>query len=200
MIDKILSSDQAWLIAWNNFANSSHFWLVFSKLIAEYLIYLVPVILIVLWFWPVSPSASRGGPRESKKAALKAVLAGGVGLSIAKVIGPIINRPRPFEGGSIHEILFHRPDYSFPSDHAILLFALTFSFWLSGYKKLAIVMFGLSLFISAARIAVGVHFPSDIISGGILGIFIAWIIHLLDRPLQIVYNFLIKIATSIRLA
>jgi len=201
MIDKILSLDQAWLIAWNNFANSSHFWLVFSKLIAEYLIYLVPVILIVLWFWPVSPGASRGGPRESKKVALRATFAGLVAWLLASnIIGRAINRPRPFESSGVHEILFHRPTYSFPSDHAAFLFALSFSFWLSGYKKLATVVFIASLLIGAARIAVGVHFPSDIISGAILGIFIARLIHLFDRPLEIVYNFIINIAKSTKLA
>jgi len=191
MIDKILSFDQTWLLAWNNFANSSPFWLVFPKFMAEYLIYLAPIMLIILWF-------SRA---ESKKVALRATFAGLVAWLIASnIIGRLINRPRPFESGEIQELIFHRPTYSFPSDHAAFLFALGFSFWLSGYKKLAIAVFVVSLLIGAARIAVGVHFPSDIIFGGILGIFIAWLIELLDRPLQIVYNFLINIAKSIRLA
>lgn len=150
---------------------------------------------------PVSPGASRGGPRESKKVALRATFAGLVAWLLASnIIGRAINRPRPFESSGVHEILFHRPTYSFPSDHAAFLFALSFSFWLSGYKKLATVVFIASLLIGAARIAVGVHFPSDIISGAILGIFIARLIHLFDRPLEIVYNFIINIAKSTKLA
>ena len=191
MIDKILSFDQAWLIAWNNFANSSHFWLKSIKFIAECLIYLVPVMLIILWFWKA----------ESKKVALRATFAGLVAWLIASnIIGRLINRPRPFESLDVHELIFHRPTYSFPSDHAAFLFALCFSFWLSGYKKIALAIFILAIIIGAARIAVGVHFPSDIIAGGILGIFIAWLIELLDRPLRIVYNLLIRIARLIKLA
>lgn len=191
MIDKLLSYDQAWLIAWNNFANSSHFWLIILKFMAECLIYLAPIMLIVLWFWQAA----------SKKNALRATFAGlAAWLMAANILGRLINRSRPFESGEIHELIFHRPTYSFPSDHAAFLFALGFSFWLSGYKKLAVAIFISAIAISAARIAVGVHFPSDVISGAILGVLIAWLINLLDRPLQIVYHLLINIAKKARLA
>jgi len=190
MLDKILAWDKAWLLAWNSFISRSNFWGTVAKFTAGALIYLVPIILFIVWFFSAA----------AKKVALRAVLAGGIGLIIAKIIGPALNRPRPFETSGVNEFLFHRPDYSFPSDHAILLFAMAFSFLFSGYKRLAIFMFILAFVIIASRIAVGVHYPSDIIAGALIGLIISWLVHLLDRPLAIVYNFLINIAKKIKLA
>jgi undecaprenyl-diphosphatase len=132
--------------------------------------------------------------------ALRALFSSGLGLGLAMVIGKSLNRPRPFEAGGVQEILFHRPDYSFPSDHATLLFALAMSFYLSGYKKLAYLMLVLGITIGAARVMAGVHYPSDIIAGALVGIIAAYLLKLLDPIMDHVYRFIISLAKKIRLA
>lgn len=69
--------------------------------------------------------------------------------------------------------------YSFTSSHAANHFALaTFiSLTLGGIiKGIRIPLFLWAGIISFAQVYVGVHFPLDVISGGILGIFIGWIV------------------------
>ena len=95
---------------------------------------------------------------------------------------------------------YHRPSYSFPSDHAAALFAVCFSLWLSGYKKLALFIFILALLMSIARIAAGLHWPSDILGGIVVGFSSAYLIWILDKSLNNIYNFLIGIARKLRLA
>lgn len=191
MIDKLLQIDHNWLVFLNHFALSSKIIREVFIIGGEYLIYLVPLILIVLWFWEV----------KSKKVALRAVLAGLVSwLVAANILGRLINRPRPVEAGQIQEVLFHRPTYSFPSDHAAFLFALSFSFWLSGYKKLSYFSFALAIISSFSRVALGFHYPSDILVGAFLGILIGWLIWLFDRPLNYLYNFMLCLARKMRLA
>jgi undecaprenyl-diphosphatase len=63
---------------------------------------------------------------------------------------------------------------SFPSDHAVLFFALcTGLLFIS--KKIGIYAFiYTTIFIALPRVYLGLHYPTDIICGGLLGIAIAW--------------------------
>ncbi len=190
-MNKILNLDNRWLDALNRIATSNHFLQTLTKDAAEYLIYIIPLLLVVVWFYSA----------QSKKVALRALGAGGLGLLITRIIGQNVNRARPFAGtGGIKEILFHRPDYSFPSDHATLLAAITLSLYLSGYKKLSYFVFALFVIIGLARVAAGIHFPSDIIVGGVVGIGTAYIVYALDGLLNYIYEFIILVAKKIRLA
>lgn len=191
MYQKLLNFDKNWLTSWNNFANSSFAMQYFFKILAEYLIYLSPLILVILWFWQA----------VAKKVALRATLSGLLSwLLVSSVIGRLIARPRPFENGFVKELFFHRPTYSFPSDHTAFLIAVAFSFWLSGYKRLSLFMFILAGIISLSRIAAGIHYPSDIFGGALIGLIVSWLVWLFDRPLDYLYNFLINIARKLRLA
>ena len=198
MKEKLSAIDHSWLLALNHLANSSKFWQDIFKFFGVYFIYLVPIILIGLWFWD----------QKSKKVALQAVFSGLFSwLVLTKIIAYLVKRPRPFESGGIQELIFRRPDFSFPSDHAAFLFAVAASLWFSLDKKLAYFMFAVAIIISIARVGIGAHFPSDIISGAFLGIVGAWIIWLLERPLNYFYNliiafynFLIALARRLKLA
>ncbi len=191
MFTKIIGIDQSGLLALNHLATSSHFWEIIFKFLGFYLIYAFPLFLVILWFYSA----------QTKKIALRATLAGLLGwLVIANVLGRIINRPRPFEIGGVTELLFHRPTYSFPSDHATFLFAIAISFYYSGYKKLAFWTLLAVVLIAIGRIGMGVHFPSDIVAGALIGWFVAWLVRLLDRPLNYLYNFLILVAKKVKLA
>lgn len=157
--------------------------------LAQYLIYGIPVLLVILWFWSV----------KVKKATFKSALAAIVAwLGFAKIIAHVVNRPRPSEmlmAGK--ELLFHRPDTSFPSDHATMLFALALSLRLYGLKTLGNVLLVVSAVIAISRVMVGVHFPLDVVGGAILGCLVAllfWTIReYIDRYLaDPILNFLKK--------
>ncbi|MEK7142819.1 MAG: phosphatase PAP2 family protein [Patescibacteria group bacterium] len=191
MLSKILQIDNNWLSFLNHFALSHKIAREVFIIGGIYLIYLIPIVLIVLWFWEV----------KTKKVALKAVFAGLISwLAIANILGRLINRPRPVEAGQIQEVIFHRPSYSFPSDHTAFLFAVSISFFLVGYRKLSYFCFFLAIISSFSRIALGFHYPSDILAGAILGLIVGFLVWLFDRPLNYLYNFILAIAGKMRLA
>jgi len=189
-MSKIQSMDLKILLSLNQFF-AKHNLGFLDKILAEYLTYTLPLILIVLWFWS----------KDAKKVALRALFSAILAWPIfSTIIGKLANRERPFETGGVQELIFHRPTYSFPSDHAAALFAVAMSFYFSGYKKLSYIMFAVAIIVSFFRIATGIHWPTDVLAGAVLGIFSAYLINLFDKPLAIVYNFFIGIARKLRLA
>ncbi|MEK7552002.1 MAG: phosphatase PAP2 family protein [Patescibacteria group bacterium] len=83
------------------------------------------------------------------------------------------HRPRPFLALSLEHLLIN-DSYSFPSGHTIFLFALgTATYFFN--KKLAYFIFVSGLLVGLGRIAGGVHYPSDILGGILLGALIGFI-------------------------
>lgn len=166
-------------------------WGFVNKFFAEYLIYSVPLVLLWLWFYD----------QKSKKVALRAffsiILAWPI---LAYIIGKFIHRARPFDLGGVQELIFHRPTYSFPSDHAAALFAVSASFWFSGNKKMGVIFFIIAIVVSIFRVAAGLHFPSDIVGGLVLGVLAAYLVNLFDKPLNIIYELIIKLAKKVKLS
>lgn len=184
----IVALDQKILYYLNNLIKD---WGFANTFFAKYLIYALPVFLIWLWFYD----------RKSKKVVLRIItsilLAWQV---ISNLIGHFVNRPRPFEFGNVRELVFHLPTYSFPSDHAAATFAVAAALWFTGNKKLAFIALAGAIVICFFRVATGIHWASDIIAGAIVGIIAAWLVDLFDKPLNIAYEFIIRIAQKLRLA
>jgi undecaprenyl-diphosphatase len=69
-----------------------------------------------------------------------------------------------------HTHLFHAPDASFPSNHAVFCFAAAFSLWSNGIRKrIGWILFGLACLVCWARVYLGVHFPFDMVGGLLVG-------------------------------
>lgn len=174
----------------NGLAESSVFLKNFFVAMGIYFIYLIPVVLILFWFY--SPHA--------KKAALRVLVPGVAAIYIGEFLTTYFKRLRPVLNGSGQELAFHRPTYSFPSDHAMFLLAVTFSFWFFGYKRFAKVLFALSAIVLVARVAIGFHYPSDILSGGVVGFGIAWVFHKAEPVLKHLYDLVEEIAHKLKLS
>ena len=166
--------EQAVLEFFNGLISNNFILDTFLKFVAIYLIWVIPLFLIIYFLL------------GSKKIALRAFFAGVLSwLLFADLIGNYIYfRPRPFTTLPLKEVVFHRPDYSFPSDHAAFLFALAFSFYLAGAKKVSYWLFGLGIIIPIVRVMAGLHFPTDILAGWLLGIFVAWLLWLVKDPID----------------
>jgi undecaprenyl-diphosphatase len=103
--------------------------------------------------------------REEKKDHwffLPSILATGMGILLSEILlKNIIMRPRP-PGAYLL-------DYSFPSTHATIAWAMAYVLWRED-KKLRPWLIILATLISLSRIYLGVHYPSDVIAGSLIGI------------------------------
>lgn len=102
-----------------------------------------------------------------------------ISLAVGAVIGNLclknwIMRDRPCWIDQTVPLLIKSPeDYSFPSGHTLAAFETAMSIFLVN-RKWGIPMFLLAAVIALSRLYLFVHFPTDVLSGMVLGVFIAW--------------------------
>lgn len=103
---------------------------------------------------------------------LAAVLSRGI---LTEAVRFFYDRPRPYEALSFEPLLTNGSG-AFPSGHMAFLFALGVALFFYN-RKWGAWFLALSALAGLARIAAGVHWPSDILGGAIIGIisgFLAW--------------------------
>ncbi|WP_298438928.1 undecaprenyl-diphosphatase [Geobacter sp.] len=141
-------------------AGLAGFWLALPVFLAEYLIGIVPALLILLWF----RDRSETGRTRLLRTFFSAMLA----LGVNQLIGLFYQHPRPFVAGLGHTYLPHAADSSFPSDHVTVLCAVGLALFLDRTTRRAgAVLMLAALPVAWARIYLGVHFPFDMV--GALG-------------------------------
>ncbi|MFA7244285.1 MAG: phosphatase PAP2 family protein [Patescibacteria group bacterium] len=107
-------------------------------------------------------------------ALIGAALATGVALITDIIISIFWSRPRPFI--SHPELVFPENvnisihTSSFSSSHTYIAFAIATAIFLYGHKKLGVFLFAVAILVAISRIGVGLHYPSDVIGGALLGI------------------------------
>lgn len=100
----------------------------------------------------------------------------------------LVQRTRPYirfaEVDSRAGDIARRDPYSFPSGHAALSFALATS-WTLSHPKWYVAAPGYlwATTVAMSRVWLGVHYPSDIFFGAVLGAAIAWGVHELGSTL-----------------
>lgn len=101
----------------------------------------------------------------------------------SRFMKPFFQRPRPCHEehlqSIIHMVTGCGGKYGFVSSHAANSFGLAMICWLLFRKKHPWVgwIFLWAVPVSYSRIYLGVHYPSDVILGAIIGMIIAWIIY-----------------------
>jgi undecaprenyl-diphosphatase len=115
--------------------------------------------------------AARGAAHVAwRRASLAAVLSACLGLAVGKLISELVDRARPFvaDPHGVHLFTAHAADPGFPSDHATAAFAIAAAIFLRkrGWGIAALVA---ATVLSIGRVALGVHYPSDVLAGAALG-------------------------------
>ena len=136
-------------------------WLLqLAMLLAEYLIWLVPIGLVAGWLRATEPT---------RRWLLVATVSGLVGLACNQAIGLVWQHPRPFMIGLGHTFLAHAPDSSFPSDHLTLWWSVTgVVLFARRFRSLGAALVLMGLPIAWARIYLGVHFPLDMAGAAVV--------------------------------
>jgi len=106
-----------------------------------------------------------------------------VAVLVGKSLNQLVIRDRPFvvfPDEVRHIALIVRPD-SFPSIHAVAAFGLVGGVLLGRYRRVGVIMLALASAMIAARVAAGVHWPSDVVGGGLIALFMAALFMVVQR-------------------
>jgi undecaprenyl-diphosphatase len=108
--------------------------------------------------------------RNARHGVVAAALSAGLALTLAKLLSDAIARQRPFvdHPHTAHLFIKHAADYGFPSDHASGAFAIAVALLLR-HRRAGLLALAMAVAISIGRVMVGVHYPSDVAAGAVLG-------------------------------
>ena len=135
------------------------------------------VFALIWWLWFQDEEV-----RRKREALLAAMIASIPALTIAWALSHLIYRPRPLNETQ----LFFRVPYgesstgwvsqsSFPSDHAVLFFALATGIFLASRRAGWFSLVYGTTVICLPRLYLGAHYLTDILAGAAIGIFLAWL-------------------------
>ena len=127
------------------------------------------------WFWIVL-SLLLMVPRQTRWIGITSLAAIVIGALITNVtLKNLVARTRPYEVVEGLVLLIEKQrDYSFPSGHTCASFAAAGVYWRMLPKKFGIPLVILAAMIAFSRLYVGVHYPTDVLAGLLIGLFAAW--------------------------
>jgi undecaprenyl-diphosphatase len=138
---------------------------------------IMAVATVALWLF-----ARPGGRTKWKFAAVSALASGALAVLVTEVIAKIWDRHRPFVDHHVHVWGTHARDASFPSSHASAAFAIAFAVLLFD-RVVGAIFIAAAIVIGVGRVVVGVHYPSDVLGGFLIGLAAAILVVKLGRPL-----------------
>jgi undecaprenyl-diphosphatase len=179
MMETITTLDQQLAIAVNALVGQS---LVLDRFMAQVmqlpLVKLGPIVLLAIWLWSGRDQGDGHGPNPGRRTMV--VLVMGVVCTLATTIivqNLVPNRPRPIYDPALGLTIaiglpvgILRDWSSFPSDHASLSFAMATAIWLHSRRLGALALIWAALAACAPRFFLGLHYPSDLIGGAVIGI------------------------------
>lgn len=132
-----------------------------AEFAASGVIVFVPVLLVVLWIW--------GNPVR-RAGLIATAIAAAFALGANQLLGLLWYEPRPFMIGLGRTLIAHPPENSFPSDHTTFMLTIGLGLLMTraapAWGKVVII---LGLAVAWARIYLGLHFPIDMITSGLVG-------------------------------
>jgi undecaprenyl-diphosphatase len=144
------------------------------------------LMMALLWWAWALPGEEERRRKDREILIIGLVAAVFVGLACRIVAAAVPFRERPIHNPDLHLQLPYGLDpktllswSSFPSDHAAVYFALTVAIWMVSRQLGVIALIDTVLINCLTRLYIGVHYPSDIIAGALLGILTTFV---LTRP------------------
>ena len=136
--------------------------------------------------------------KKTRKVGLCCALALIFDLLVVNIaIKPLVARIRPYVVLNEITILTHQPgDHSFPSGHSAGSFACAWAFFRAYKKKWGVPALVLASLIALSRLYVGVHYPTDVLGGVVIGIIVGELGYRLGK--NIWRKFMRRVKTSRR--
>jgi undecaprenyl-diphosphatase len=173
----LLHLDSTVLLWINQFAQHSHvFDHIVVVLISQEVLQGSCFFLFLWWLWFRHPEA----PLDDRIDVIRIVAA----ICVADILGRVLQwsvpvRVRPINDPTLAFVLPYTewPSAlehwsSFPSDHAIVYYALATAIW-ARHRLMGVLAFvWVTAFSSFARIYTGLHYPGDVLGGAIIGILV----------------------------
>jgi undecaprenyl-diphosphatase len=129
---------------------------------------LVAIWFLIGWF---------GNRRLDRLGALGALGAAAGALAVNLVVSHLWYRPRPFveHPSTVHLLVKHSSDASFPSDHAAAAFAIAVVL-LVVHRRLGALAVLAAALVAYARVYAGEHYPGDVLAGAAIGLVTALVV------------------------
>lgn len=126
----------------------------------------------VFWYALMASLALIGGD-AGVRVALQMAVAGLAGTALYRVLKQRLVRERPFVShAGILRGAAPLDRYSFPSGHTLHAVCFT-AIAVSSYPGLAWVLVPFALLVAASRVVLGLHYPTDVAAGAVLGALLA---------------------------
>jgi undecaprenyl-diphosphatase len=167
--------DAAFVLALHQWATSQTWIAGIVLAVAQAGLFVVPVVILGVWLVARAPADGR------REAVLVGVIAAVLAAAVGLVLERTLNRPRPFAELGFAPLFPHAADASFPSDHTLVGVALVGPMlWRA--PKLGIWLMLWALLIGFARVAAGVHYPTDIVGTAILALALDGLVWIATQP------------------
>ena len=178
MLNTLANTDHSVFYFFYNFSGQSRLVDTLIIFCGEYLIYLV----VLFIFWHAYRMWRRNGLKALipyVEAAIAVVIARGV---LVPLIHVFYDRVRPLLALSLSHNLIVDSGASFPSGHTIIMFALATAIYFYD-RRFGWFLFVLGALVGIGRVAGGVHYPTDILGGAILGIIVGWLVYSISKKI-----------------
>lgn len=138
---------------------------------AQHAFYLLAIAVLV-WFLIMKNVEGKWNYEMLVAAAIAALISRGI---LTEIIRAIYFIPRPFVNYPVYQLLLEDANRaSFPSGHMAFWWAVALVVYKHD-KKFGVFIMLVSLVMGVARVFVGVHWPSDILGGIIIGSLVGWL-------------------------
>jgi undecaprenyl-diphosphatase len=136
------------------------------------------LVIIVWWLW----FKKEGEPNSRNREHIIATFVGcAVGMALARILALTLPfRLRPVHEAGLNFLIPYGTSpavldgwSSFPSDHAVLFFALSTGLLFISKRAGIFALAYTTAFIAFPRIYLGLHYPTDILAGAIIGVMIS---------------------------
>jgi len=139
--------------------------------------------ILLWWFWFRNKDEHLQEQDKTRTDVIMVILACALAVFAVRILAVATPfKLRPIHNPELNFVVPHDMDTeilqtwnSFPSDHAAMFFALAISFWYISRLLGSLMFIYVFIFICIPRVYLGLHYPTDIVAGTVVGVGAAYL-------------------------